>query len=251
MIRSIFLLLLLCGTIDGLTQIVNIEDKRVERSDTIDWNGRIDLGVNMVENGSSVLTLKGGLMLEHTRYRSWWLLLSRYNLVQVESEDFVNDGFQHLRYNYRLHPRLTFEAFTQTQYNERLSLRLRWLLGSGLRFRLTNSDTQQAFVGIAYMYEYNEENKPEEIYFRDHRMSSYISFNLRWKDNIRVAGTSYYQPVFNNFADLRLSSKTSLIFTITSRLRITTTFNITHDTRVPEGVANTIYGLSNGLRLEF
>lgn len=232
------------------SQIVNIEAKRLTRTDSSEWHGQINMGINLVENGNSIINLNGGINLEYIKNKHWFLSLSNFNFVQIAREDFINDGFQHFRYNYQINKRLTYEAFTQAQYNEKLNLRLRWLLGTGLRLSLLEKKKQKIFLGLSYMYEYNRESDPK-MEFRDHRMSTYLSFDLKPFKNARLSNTTYYQPVWSNPADLRLSSQTALIIKLTEKLLFTTTFNITYDSRVPESVTNTFYSLRNGIRFNF
>lgn len=231
-------------------QIVNIENKRVEHKDSLAWYGQLNLGLNLVENGSSILSFNGGANIEHINRRHWFLMLTSFNFVQVEQQDFVNDGFLHFRYNYKLNKRLAYEVFTQAQYNEQLKLRLRWLLGTGIRVQVLKKEKNSVYLGLSYMYEYNEETNPD-LEFRDNRLSSYLSFLLQPFENAKVSNTTYYQPILNDFSDLRLSSQTQLGINLTKKLIFTTTFNITYDSRVPEGVANTIYSLRNGIRWNF
>lgn len=247
---SLFLIIFLWGGPKGQAQIVNIEDKRVMLDDSTNWYGQVRLGFNLVENGSSVLNLNGAISIEYDKDKHWFLSLSNFNFIQVNNEDFVNEGFQHFRYNYKASRWLIYEAFTQAQYNEKLRLRLRWLAGGGLRFPILQKENQEIFLGITYMYEYNEERDPD-LEFRDHRMSTYASFGLQPFKNASLSNTTYYQPVINDLDDLRLSSQTTLAINLTSRLLFSSTFSITHDTRVPEDVENTIYSLRNGIRWNF
>jgi len=84
------------------SQIVNIEAKRVTPVDSSEWRGQINLGLNLIENGNSIINLNGGINIEYIKNRHWFLSLSNFNFVQVEQQDFVNDGFQHFRYNYQI-----------------------------------------------------------------------------------------------------------------------------------------------------
>ncbi len=231
-------------------QIVNIEDKRVERRDTAGWFGHVDLGFNLVNNGSEVITLNGGLRIEWLKNRHSFLSLSKYNLVKAEGTEFINDGFQHLRYNYAVKRWLTWEAFLQAQYNEKLNLRFRGLIGTGPRFQMVREKKLKAYLGLLYMFEHNEETKPDTT-LEDHRLSAYLSFRFQPLPSISIASITYYQPVIDDVKDLRLSSETSLTVFLTQRLRFRTAFSITYDSRVPPEVANTIYRLVNGLRWEF
>ncbi len=236
-------------------QIVNIEDRRSFRSDTIAWFGNVRLGFNIVDNGDAVYTFNGGINVEYQRNRHLFLSFSRFNLVRVLDQDFINDGFQHLRYNYRINQQLTWESFGQAQYNEKIKLRFRGLLGTGPRLALLReANKQRAFLGALYMYEYNEENITNENdeaalqYLRDHRLSTYLALRFILGPNLVLASTSYYQPVLTNFSDLRLSSQTNAQLTITQKLKFTSTFSIVYDSRVPDGVPNTIFRWVNGIQ---
>ena len=238
----------------AFAQIVNIEDKRGALADTSAWLGYIDLKFNLVENGNSVISINGNLRLEYLQNRHTFLGLTNYNLGKVGGDDFINQGFQHLRYNYKVKRRLTWEAFTQAQYNEKIKLQLRWLLGTGPRFELFKTEKNRAYLGTLYMFEYDEEVSVEdnfEEYHRDHRLSTYFSFRIQAHPHISIAGTTYFQPVLTDISDLRISSQTSLNFDISSHWAFSSAFSITFDSDVPEGVVNTIYQWKNGLRWNF
>ena len=145
---------------------------------------------------------------------------------------------QHLRYNYFIRDKIEYEVFGQAQFNTKLRIVFRGLLGTGLRFHILEIENGKIFFGLSYMYEYDELNiVPESIsYFRDHRMSSYLSLSANIKDNISISNTTYYQPVLKKFSDVRLSSQTNLNFIISKRFSLTTSISITNDTRVPEEV---------------
>ena len=235
-------------------QIVNIEDRRSALQDTTGWFGYLGIGANFVKNTKSVTTILGDLRVEYLKGKSKILLLTNYNLIRANKQRFIDNGFQHFRYNRQIKPRLEYEFFTQAQFNNQIRLRLRTLAGTGLRFQILKTKNEKMYFGISYMYEYDEiKIIPDVIsFFQDHRMSSYISFSVRpFSDNFSIANTTYYQPVLTHFSDVRLSSQTSLKFTISKRLTFNSTFSITNDTRVPEGVPATYYSLKNGIRFSF
>ena len=237
-------------------QIVNIEDRRSNHGDTIAWFGAAGLGFNLVENGDGIITFRGDIAVEYQHLRHLFLSFSNFNLVRIEDKDFINDGFQHFRYNYRLNQRITLEAFTQAQYNERIRLRVRGLLGIGPRFSFLKPGKQKIYLGVLYMYEYGEEkeslDQPDLItYHYDNRLSNYLALRFQLGKQTTIASTSYYQPVITDPDDFRLSSQTQIVLAITEKLGFRTTFSITYDTRVPESVPNTIYRWTNGLKLSF
>jgi hypothetical protein len=134
-------------------QIVNIEDSRVRMADSVHWLGFVDLGGNVNKNVQYVYAARAALQVEYKNKRHFFLSISQYNLLKTEGKNILNDGMQHLRYNFALKPVLNLEVFSQIQYNERISLRQRELLGAGLRYRIWKLRAGRAYVGAAYMYE--------------------------------------------------------------------------------------------------
>ncbi|NRB49467.1 MAG: DUF481 domain-containing protein [Saprospiraceae bacterium] len=235
-------------------QIVNIEDKRFLK-DTTGLFGQLDLGLNWVRNTSSVLSFNTGLRMDYIQKKDTWLFLSNYNLIKTGSNRQVNAGFGHLRWSRRLTDHISWEAFGQSQFDERIKIRYRGLLGTGPRFNLFGKGKQKLFWGILYMFEYNELNDGEgEAYFRDDRLSISLSAQLQLSPTLRVANTSYYQPVISTLGEARLSSGTSVQLKINSHLSFVTTFNITYDARIAAevgGVPKTIHRLTNRIRWVF
>ena len=232
----------------GAQTIVNIEDKRSQFLDTIALHERFDAGFNLISNGQQIMTFDGSIQLEFQYHKKIFISLSKFNFVKAGGQRFINEGFQHLRYNSFLNESLTFEAFAQVQYNESIQLKLRGLAGSGLRFKLLSKKENRIYLGMAYMFEYNEENVGERIlYSHDNRISAYLSINVKPTNTMTFVSTTYFQPKINRFEDFRLSSESSLYFQISKRLSFKTSFQSTYDSRAPATVDKHIYRFSNGL----
>lgn len=238
----------------SIAQIVNIEAKRkLINADTTGWFGSTDLGFNFNENGRTILTLTANATVEYLDGDNRWLALTNYRVVRADEQDFVNQGFQHLRYNRYWTEKVTWEAFGQAQYDERLTLKFRGLLGTGPRFQLINGKRGDLHLGTLYMFQYEELTENNTIY-RDHRLSSYLSYRLNLGRNLTLSGTSYYQPLLTDLRIARLSSQTTLLFKITEKLSFNSAFNISLDSRLSEAVEDVpiaIYSLMNGLKWVF
>ncbi|MCP3933009.1 MAG: DUF481 domain-containing protein [Bacteroidetes bacterium] len=252
-IKAILCIFTIAMSLKASAQIVNIEDKRVIRVDTAGWFGNVDLGFNAVKNTKSVVTLKSSLRFEYFKDRHFFLALSNFNLVSVGKDKFINDGFQHFRYNYHVNNRVTWEAFTQGQYNEKIRILFRGLVGTGPRYELYQKEKQEAYLGAAYMFEYDKISDTTLVH-KDHRMSVYVSCNFKLFSNVVVSNTTYYQPVLTALEDLRLNSATTLVLKFTDRLSFKTVFQLTYDARVPKetpDIPATIYSWTNSLRFVF
>lgn len=249
-----FLFLLLLFPPDLSSQIVNIESqRRLFESDTTEWFRAVDLGFNLTQNGNSVYTFSGNAHFERHHQKNLWISLSNYRLININGESFVNSGFQHFRYNRQLTETVTGEVFGQLQYDERLLIKVRGLLGIGPRFHLLSFNQGVVYLGLSYMYQYEEIAKTNIIH-RDHRLNSYLSVNYEFLPGFRLISTSYYQPLLTDLNVTRFSSQSSILLRISSHLSFRSAFNITMDSRLSEdasGVPVTVYSLVNGLKWTF
>lgn len=234
-------------------QIVNIEDKRNFIADTTGWFGQVDLSLSLVKNSKLVTTMKGGARIDFVHYRHSAFSLTNYSFVKAGEESFVNQGFQHFRYNYRFNSKLRGELFTQAQYNERIRIQLRALVGTGARFELLEEKNGKAYFGLSYMYEY-EDIADTTIIHRNHRMSSYLSFNLSPNSKFTLSNTTYFQPVIQDFSNFRFTTATNLLIHVTKRLSLKSSFSLTYDSQLSKEISNipeTIYLFLNGLNWQF
>ncbi len=232
-------------------QIVNIEDKR-QAKDTMGWFGQLTLNASLTRNQNRVFSAGSNLRVDYVRRRSEYLLIGNYQLLRVAEQNFLNAGFFHLRGNRQLTPQLDWEAFAQVQYDQRLRLNLRQLLGTGPRLRLTRTEKDPVYLGVLYMYEYDE-FADQELFYRDQRLSAYLSSRIRW-GSAQLSNTSYYQPLLLAFELPRVSTVTTLQLSITDRLTFTSRFSLTHDSRLERDLPDvpaTNYNWTNGIRFNW
>lgn len=247
----IFLLFISLSALTGLNgQIINVEDKRGILGDSLGWYETLEIGSNLVKNNSELFSIFGEAQIEFAYKKRLFLSLTKASFVKAGNENFVNQGFQHLRYNTQWTSWLVYEIFGQGQYNEQAKIRLRALAGTGFRFRILEKENDRIHIGISYMYEYDEETE-SDIVHHDNRLNSYFSFGVIASEVLTITSTTYFQPLFNNIEDHRISSETSAEFHITKKLCFEASFSFAYDARAPAGAPKTIYALSNGLKYKF
>jgi hypothetical protein len=234
------------------SQIINIEDRRVRIGDSIATKGFLDLGFNLFQNDKQFITATGNGFVEHNHFKHFFLIVSGYNFVKTGDNKLLNDGFGHFRYNYQLHKLVKWEAYTQAQYNERTRSLFRGLIGTGLRYRVNITPRHRFYVGLSYLFEHNQFSDATPRQY-DHRLSSYISFNINLNDKVRFANTSYFQPLLKPLGYGRFSSQGSFICNITKRFAYRSTLSMIYDNdkRLPTTVPDLIYTWTNGIRWEF
>ncbi len=230
-------------------QIMNIENSRI-KNDTTGWAGNIELSLQYIKNTKELLTAGSKIHVQFKTKRSLYLWLTNYNLAKSGSTSFADAGSQHLRYNYKIKPWLTAEAFTQLQYNNSLNIKLRWLLGTGPRFKMIKTPSFALYSAVLYMYEYEDLINPDLLNI-DHRISSYISYTLKLWDNLSMINTTYYQPKFADCSDFRLASYTDLKIKISKHFAFKFTHIYTYDSAPAATIPNSTHAISNTFSYEF
>ncbi|MFL5753769.1 MAG: DUF481 domain-containing protein [Bacteroidia bacterium] len=247
--KQLFTFILWVYAISLQSQVINIESKRF-LNDTNGWVGRADVNFSVIQNIQQFLSLGNTVHIQYQHNKSRFLFLNDINLIKAGSNDLVNSGFQHLRYNYKINTFLTAEVFTQAQYNRILRLNLRYLAGAGPRLKLFKKPDFRMYVACLYMYEY-EEITNDPVINRDNRLSSYLSFTLGLGKIVELTSTTFYQPNMADLNDYRIANDSALEITIGKHLNYRTGFNLLYDTKQPEGIPNLVYSLKNGLSYKF
>jgi Protein of unknown function, DUF481 len=143
------------------------------------------------------------------------------NYSHLGGADQVANAFAHLRYVRALEDWVSAETFVQAENDRFRSLRLRALVGLGLRFALLDQETVGLYYGASYMFEHDTLKatvvpvRPAEV----HRFNNYASlvFVLDPK-RATLSNTIYVQPRFDDVRDLRLLDDVSFDVTVTGRV---------------------------------
>ena len=230
-------------------QVVNVESKRF-LNDTNGWVGKTDFNFALTQNTQQMIAVGNNVHIQYQHNKHRFLILNDVNFVKAGSTDFVNAGFQHFRYNYKIIDRLTAEVFTQVQYNKILRLDLRYLSGIGPRFKLIKNENVRLYFATLYMYEY-EEITGEKKATTTNRLSSYLTFSISFGKNADLTSTTFYQPNIADFNDYRIANDSSFELAINKHLGFKTGFNLLYDTKQPAGIPELVYSLRNGLSFKF
>ena len=251
MMKQILLIIVLASSIISLqAQVVNIEKKRISE-DNNGFSGQIDLSVGFTKTESELLQGKNNIRLQYKHNKHKILLFNYISLIKVDDKKLINDGFQHIRYNYKLEDQpLTLEVFTQHQYNTVKALKRRFLAGAGPRIHVVDNDTVSFHFAPLVMYE-NETLTDDSTFTEAIRLSLYLAFNWHVTSTLSFNHITYYQPQINDFDDYRISSESNFKFLITEKLAFKLAFNYTFDSRPPVGIKQTFYSITNAISYSF
>ena len=138
-------------------------------------------------------------------------------LADLRSEDarFTDKHQIHFRYNFRVFDWLRAEAFTQVESNEFQLIQLRSKTGVGPRFTPFQNPVFATHLGLLYMLDAEfldlesflsapDPNRAESVV---HRASAYLTLAYDG-DRFAAQTTTYVQPRFDRFRDVRVLHET-------------------------------------------
>lgn len=242
-------IVLLVLSIVAHSQVINIENQRI-KGDTNTWSGKIKLGAAYVQTSSELLRLNWNNHIQYKKDSNLVLILTDYYLSKSANESFENAGTQHIRYNRKITENFTLEIFTQAQYNKLLNVNFRWLTGIGPRFKFLHIGKNHIYFATLYMYEYEELSTPP-VYHRDHRLSSYLSMNIKIADDVTFVNTTYFQPKIIDFDDFRIYSQFDLQFKFSKHFALSTAYRLYYDSKPPAGIVMRTHYLTNSIVISF
>lgn len=248
--RIILMWLLHASAQVACAQVVNIESERL-KTDTNGLYGSVSADFALTSNTKTVVVFDGMAQLEYKYDKDLYLLLGNYGLVNGDKESFSNNAFIHFRYNRKMTRHLRWEIFTQLQFNKISKINLRYLAGTGPRFKLVEAEKIALYAATLVMFEYEEDDTTENSIHRDVRSSSYVSFTLPLTENLEIISTTYYQPLYTDFSDFRIMNQVSAALLISEKLQLEPKFNFLYDSRPVAGVPEVNYSLMIGLKYQF
>ncbi len=244
----IYLVLLLTSNISA--QIVNIESNRYT-TDTTGWKGNYEMSLALGKQKDKYFAFGNIAHVQYKSKKSLYLILGSIYIIKSDKEKLVNSGFFHFRYNYKIKNWLRWEAFTQVQYNKLIGLRMRFLVGTGPRFKVVQVEKFKTYIGTLYMLEYEINNDKTEKLLQG-RFSTYLSFSFRPIKSVEIISTTYYQPLFSQLYDYRISTENAFNFKFHKNISFGLNFRLQYDTRPPLGATTQItYLLENKIKLDF
>lgn len=232
------------------SQILNAESLR-KVTDTSGFSGSASLAFSLKRDVNDYLSFGSNIHIQYKMNKHLVLLKNDIQFQNIEGNKFENSGITHLRYNYRFHPRIAWEIFTQAQYNKVSKIEFRGLMGTGPRFKLTTSEKYKFYFGTHIMYEQEELSDGVTPLQRDFRSSSYLSLSLYPTKTITFVSTTYFQPKLNDFGDYRFTSQSSLVIDLINNLAFSTTYTFSYDETPAIGIPNSQYNFESGFVYSF
>lgn len=249
-LQGYIIIFFLTATEESNAQIINIESARMQ-SDTIGWMGSAGAGYSVNKAVHSISKVEAATHLQYKTEKDLWLFLGSYGFQRGDTENFENNSFIHIRYNRKLNSVIRWEIFAQLQNNLVTEIDSRFLLGTGPRFKILSTKVIRLYAASLAMYEREREHVKPVIMHYDARSSSYISFTITPEKGVEIISTTYYQPLFKQISDYRVSSQASVKVKPGKHFALSMIWNYLHDSRPAGTSPKTTYSFDSGVSYEF
>ena len=170
---------------------------------------------------------------------------------QAYKNIITNKGFAHLRITKDLFTNYRMEVFTQYEFNEFLLLNDRYLLGTGLRIGLQNSELLNTYIGTGLMVEkeiYDLDSNQEKNLLRS---TNYIKNNIVLSSNIDLSSTAYFQIASSDLNDYRILYDGGLDFHVNESFAFTIELKYRYDNDPQGNLGSGYIQISNGMSFNF
>lgn len=164
---------------------------------------------------------------------------------------FASSGLFHFRQTFGPDRRISPEWYGQINYDRSQLLDFRMVAGAGGRTSFARGEWGQFGAGSALMLEYERLDLPETALHKDQtaelRWSNFATLRVVAGQNLVVTSTTYVQPVFGDFGDVRMLENLRIATSVTDALAITISFDLRYDSRPPDDIGSLDTSLRTGV----
>ncbi|MCL2824416.1 MAG: DUF481 domain-containing protein [Polyangiaceae bacterium] len=248
--------LALCTTLRTTTSLaqVNIEAVRGD-ANRRGVSGRVETSFTGSTGNSQGIVSSGSgrLQLKYNPHLAFIHATGSY--TRLNRTTSAERGLVHVRYNYRIIPRVWGEAFTQIEHDAFRRLTYRELVGIGPRFQIIAADHMDLFAGTSYMAGWEKlaatSTIPSDSVTLYHRWNNYLALSASITDRLETGTTIYFQPRFDKPSDWLLLFESFLEVGITGVISTKISATLRHNSTPPEDVKTTDLAITNAFSVKF
>jgi len=243
-------LLVICVTPVQAFAIVNAEDTTL-LVDKEGLAGKIALSADGNHGNVATNGIEVGSLLRLIHGKDTEILALNYKQAQSRGKRNTNKSYLHIRHRHALNEVWALEGFGQMQQDEFANLKLRTLLGGGVRW----SQTHQAWsvhLGLGTFYEHEKLRKSAgNVRSYLWRASTYMTADYLLSEQTKLHETVYVQPAWNSMADVRVLNDTSVTIVLSEHLALNLSLEVSYDSRPAVGTVKTNASYQTGITYHF
>ena len=183
------------------------------------------------------------------------LIVGNGGLGLLGGTSFASSGLLHYRQTYEYNGTISPEWWGQLNYDRPQLLDFRAVTGGGARTSFASGEWGQFGMGAALMLEHERLNIPDTAVHDDQttmiRWSTFLTLRLVPNESLVMTSTTYLQPGFGEFGDLRTLANFRVAASVTDELDLMVSFDLRYDSRPPDLISALDTSLRTGLRYTY
>lgn len=188
-----------------------------------------------------------------------YILINSIEYQSSSNATPFSTGYTHFRINFRRQHTLSYETYAQIQYDEVRRMRLRTLVGGGIRFTAIDEEGVDIHLGSGVMYEVEKwreiENDPTSDFYKEMpKLSNYLGVEFTLSKHVNLNLWGLYQVGYDAQDDItrnRYAVEASLNFIVSKRVIWINRFTYFYDAQPVIPINPAFYQIMNGLRITF
>jgi len=262
--KAILSVVFWCSAHVLFSQILKVDKGSLDADSSGYFIGSIDASFNLNNRSTTAEKevifkgLDGNADLVYMSKKHAYILINNINYFTSTGGPLISTGYAHFRVNLLRKRKLSYELFTQIQYDDGRNMPYRFLQGGGLKINLLESEKSNLHIGLGIMYETEHwkaiQMENQIIEKNIWKTSDYIGAKIQVNEFVNFNLITYYQGGYDNDSDVfrnRVSGDAVLSVKISDRLAFLTSFAAQYEDKPIIPINNFVYSLTNGLKWNF
>lgn len=262
-LRFNFFFILLFPVSASLAQIINIDvTDTSDYSKKAKWNGNFAAGLEVDKQKTTLFDASNffdaSLQKEHEL-----LILSASNRFTYNGpQDFLNEGFAHLRWRHYYKNPLHAETYVQYQWDAKIGMLSRFVAGVNARYTIWHRHNWEITFATGLMMEHERWNyvavdsskiPPGAKLVNSDKLksNSYIKWEGKVSKEAVISAVVFYQAAFNSFFSPRIATRLKFDIDVSKHFTFNVSFNGLYDAKPVVPIFRFYYSLSNAIVYKF
>ncbi|MBL6447369.1 DUF481 domain-containing protein [Fulvivirga sp. 29W222] len=264
MTKYVLILALILTGLNVNGQILKVDKGSIDSDSSKYFIGNVNFNFNLnnrsatAEKNITFTGLEANADLVYIADKHAYILINKINYFKSTGGPMISTGYAHFRINFLRKRTVSYELFSQVQYDDGRMMPLRFLQGGGFKFRISSTEKSEVFFGVGAMYEEEHWKSVTEdgtiIEKELWKTSDYINGKFDFNDHVSFDVILYYQGGYDREGEIfrnRLSGDAVLSMQLTDKLSFLTSFSAQYEDKPIIPINNFVYSLTNGLKWSF
>jgi hypothetical protein len=220
-------LIILHSQISSIVHIDSSQDSKAKR-----FSQTASLAFNFLDGNTQELSFQPKYYISYrlgSTLKKEWFFIATKQYSKNQQTITQDNSFIHLRYTAYTNTKNHYEYFFQNESNRFTDLSRRWLIGSSYGIDIHNQNNHYYTIKLGLMLEDETQLNSNQSQLIRITQSHHYKFNIN--NDFTLFLTSYFQPSFNDWSDIRTSLHSTFQWKIFTPLNYSISLSADYDSR--------------------